>query len=271
MAESIAVALSVYKTDKLIFLKEAIDSILIQNVDFKLFIEVDGYVYDDVYIFLSGLSSYKNVVISFNKENLGLATRLNEIIDKAIIHGGFTYLARMDADDISHSSRFIEQVSFLNQNEKIDVVGSDIIEISESGDEVFYKEMDNSHNVMYERIIKKCPFNHPTVMFRMSLFEEGFRYKPELMNTQDYYLWVDLLYANKIFSNINKPLLYFRVNKDFHSRRGVNKAINDFKSRLYAFKKLNNHSLSNYFHVVALLLLRVSPVSLKKIIYKKLR
>ncbi|MDV5059493.1 glycosyl transferase, partial [Vibrio diabolicus] len=120
-------------------------------------------------------------------------------------------------------------------------------------------------------IIKRCPFNHPSVMFRMSVFEDGFRYKSELMNTQDYYLWVDLLAAGKNFANINEPLLMFRINESFHSRRGFKKAMNDLNSRIYAFKKLDVLNLSNIIHTISLFLLRIAPTSIKKWAYKTLR
>lgn len=60
-------------------------------------------------------------------------------------------------------------------------------------------EVSYEHEKIKKNVIKKCPFNHPSVMFRNLIFEEGFRYKDSLKNTQDYYLWVDLLAAGKRF------------------------------------------------------------------------
>ncbi|HIF9100374.1 TPA: glycosyltransferase [Photobacterium damselae] len=267
----IAVALSIYKSDTIIYLKESIDSILKQTYsNFDLYIKVDGKVENDIIEFLNKLER-DNVFIDYCPDNKGLAFRLNQIIDEVVQKGIYDFVARMDADDISDLIRFQKQIDFFLEHEDVDVIGSDIIEIDELGNELFYKEMDGNYDDIKNKIIKKCPFNHPSVMFKIDVFNNGFRYNSNLMNTQDYYLWVDLLAAGKVFSNINQPLLKFRINNSFHSRRGFNKAINDVNSRFYAFKKLDVINLSNVFHVIALFVLRLSPPKIKKMAYKYLR
>lgn len=271
MGISIAVAMSVYKSDNIDYLVKSIDSILNQTIPSTLFIHVDGFVPESINEVLKNYAILDNVYVFFNNENLGLATRLNQIIDTCVSDFEFDFLARMDADDISELNRFEKQVDFLSNHPEVSVVGSDIIEISEKGDEIFYKKMDEEHDLIFKNIIKKCPFNHPSVMFKMSIFYNGFRYKSELMNTQDYYLWVDLLASGARFANLNEPLLKFRVDSHFHTRRGFKKAINDTKSRLYAFRKLKVLTVSNVLHVINLFVLRVSPTFLKKWAYNNLR
>ncbi|WP_318521007.1 glycosyltransferase [Photobacterium leiognathi] len=267
----IAVALSIYKSDTVEYLNQSILSIINQTYgNFDLYIKVDGEVPSDICDFLDNLK-YDNVFVDYDNENKGLAFRLNQIIDIVVEKGCYQFLARMDADDISDLNRFEEQVDFLLKNSNVDVIGSDVIEIDENGTEVFYKKMDTDFDIIKNKIIKKCPFNHPSVMFRVDIFNEGERYNQELMNTQDYYLWVDLLSKGKVFSNINKPLLKFRVNNSFHSRRGFKKAVNDVKSRFYAFKKLDVINLTNIIHVINLFILRISPPKVKKIAYKYFR
>ncbi|WP_299997042.1 glycosyltransferase [uncultured Cedecea sp.] len=268
----VAIILSVYKSDSLTFLKEAVDSLINQTYScIDIFIQVDGWVSDDVKCLLKKYNEENNIFIFYHAEQKGLATRLNNSIDLIIEKGGYEYIARMDSDDISCSNRIETQVKFMSDNIDIDVVGSDVIEISEIGDELYYKKMDSDSEIIMKKIIKKCPLNHPSVMFRTSLFEDGVRYNASLKNTQDYYLWIDLLSAGKKISNINKPLLKFRVDNNFHSRRGFKKAINDLNARCYAFKKLEVLTLTNILHTVLLFLLRISPPFLKKIAYNKFR
>ncbi len=267
----IAVALSIYKNDHPDYIELSINSVLDQSIESDIFIQVDGYVSDDIKKSLDKYTHLPNITIYYHKSNLGLATRLNQIIDITSKNNNYKYLARMDADDICMPNRFIAQIEFLEKNPDISVVGSDVIEIDKSGNELFYKKMDSNHEILKNKIIKKCPLNHPSVMFRMSTFHDGTRYKYNLMNTQDYYLWIDILAAGKKISNINEPLLKFRINDSFHERRGIKKAINDVKSRIYAFKKLDVITISNIFHVFTLFLLRVSPPSIKKWAYKNLR
>ncbi|MEZ8239318.1 glycosyltransferase [Vibrio splendidus] len=269
---NVAVAMSVYKSDNSEHLEMAILSVLNQSHSkFDLFIEVDGSIPSSTRGVLSKFDTLANVFVNYNSLNEGLATRLNQIINTVVEKDNYGFVARMDADDVSSASRFEKQVDFLIENPEISVVGSDVIEISCSGDELFYKRMSKSHDEMFDNIIKKCPFNHPSVMFNISVFNSGIRYNEELMNTQDYYLWVDLLALNKQFANINEPLLKFRVNESFHSRRGLKKAINDLNSRLYAFKKLKVYSMSNILHVFLLFLLRLSPGFIKSYAYNKFR
>lgn len=270
--DKIAVALSIYKLDSLENIKLAIDSILNQTyINFDIYIQVDGEINSEVETYLKNLSEKKNIFIELDHNNKGLAYRLNQIINKVVEKQQYQFLARMDADDISAPERFKKQIQYLYNNPEIDIVGSDVIEINENGEDIFYKKMENSHDALLKNIIKRCPFNHPTVMMKVAIFEDGFRYNSNLMNTQDYYLWVNMLSAGKQFSNINEPLLKFRINDNFHKRRGLKKAINDIKSRHYAIKKLNNGSIGNYTHIGKLFLLRIAPSSLKKIAYQKLR
>lgn len=272
-SSKIAVGMSVYKSDKLNFLQESVDSILSQSYkNFHFFIEVDGEVPSDIENFLLSLSTITNVSVAFNEMNLGLAQRLNIIIDKVIKLGGYSYFARMDADDISHQSRFEEQITFLEKKQCVSILGTDVVEIDEVGNPIFFKKMEHKHVNIVKNIIKKCPFNHPTVVFRMDVFiKYNLKYRSELKNTQDYYLWIDAIKKGLHLANINKPLLQFRVDKKFHSRRGVKKSINEFKSRIYAMKELRLVNFSNILHSLLLLSLRLSPSFIKSYAYKKLR
>jgi len=269
MNRKVAVVMSFYSNDKVGFLKESVRSIFEQqNVDVHLYIVQDGPCSKDL---ISSIELDSNITMMANLRNEGLAFCLNRAIDRVISDDDCDYIARMDADDISVSNRFSEQVNFLDNNNDIDVVGSDVWEIDNNGAKKFYKKMDSSHQELLKNIIVKCPFNHPTVMFRKSVFKEGLRYKASLKNTQDYYLWVDLLSAGKKIANINEPLVLFRVDENFHKRRGLKKAINDLNSRLYAFKYLDCFCFRNVFHTFMLVVLRLLPSFLKKIAYKYFR
>ncbi|MEZ8370510.1 glycosyltransferase [Vibrio splendidus] len=270
----VAVAMSVYHADRKANIELSINSLLTQTYEFvDIYVQVDGPVDPDISELLLKYEreNIERFSVEFNSDNLGLATRLNSIIDTVVNKDKYKYLARMDADDISMSDRIDKQVSFMENNVDISVLGTSIVEIDHVGNVVFEKRMSTSHSELQKNIIKSCPFNHPTVMFRLDVFFDGFRYNSKLKNTQDYYLWVDLLEAGKRFANIEEPLLKFRVDSNFHHRRGVIKALNDVKSRLYAFKKLKIVNVSNLAHVIALFCLRISPSFIKKWAYKNLR
>lgn len=268
----VAVAMSVYKADKLSYLVEAVNSILEQEYKaFHLYIEVDGAISSDVRSYLNSLDP-ENSTVTYYRENKGLATRLNQAIDKIIRSGQFSYIARMDSDDISDRLRFREQVDFLSKNQDIYVLGTDVLEIDKDNNPTYHKHMEVDSHKIRSDIIKKCPVNHPSVMFRVNLFDEfKLRYQDSLMNTQDYYLWVDVIDKGLKISNLNSPLLRFRVDENFHKRRGFKKSMNEFNSRIYAMKKLSMFSFRNILHTVLLLLLRLSPETVKKLAYRYMR
>ena len=270
--KKIGVALSVYKSDILSDLKKSIESIQAQTFsNIKVFIEVDGRVSDDVRSYLDQVGDDDRISVNYNSENRGLAFRLNQIIDKFLQDKTLTHLARMDADDISHIKRFEKQIDFFTKNPNVDVIGTSMYEINQQGIIQSYKKMPVDDGELKNKIIKRCPFNHPTVIFQRRVLEDGNRYPAELKNTQDYYLWINLAKKGYTFANIDEPLLFFRVNNSFFERRGKNKAKNDFNAKVYAMNVLECHSIKNWMYAIAIYILRISPSKLSKLAYKYLR
>ncbi|GAB1440074.1 glycosyltransferase [Providencia sp.] len=269
----IAVAMSVYHADKPECFEESLSSLFNQtfsNID--IYIQVDGPISDDVKEIISKFQNKKKqIFVDFYPISKGLAFQLNRAISTILNKNKYQFIARMDSDDISDINRFKKQIEFFDKMNNIAVLGSSVIEFYSNGQN-HTKIMPTEHQALAKNIIQRCPFNHPTVMFNLSVIKkEDLLYKSELKNTQDYYLWVDLLSKGYLFANIAQPLLYFRVDDNFHNRRGINKAINDVKSRFYAMKKLNCYSIKNILFSASLFLLRFSPVFIKKIAYKNLR
>jgi hypothetical protein len=110
--------------------------------------------------------------------------------------------------------------------------------------------------------------NHPTVVFRYSVFEQGFKYRENLLNTQDYFLWIELSAAGFQFANLSEKLLRFRRVNDFYKRRGLQKTINEFKARMFAMRALNKFSISNLLYAISVLTLRLMPPIIVKFAYK---
>lgn len=273
-SKKIAVAMSIYKKDSVTNVKLALDSLLLQDYDkFDVFIQVDGYVEGALEVLLDKYSMLSNFFIEKCEENQGLAFQLNKIISKVFFLNHYAFIARMDADDICEPNRFLEQVAFFERNPEVAVLGSDVIEFNDNKpNSNFYKKMAQEHETLSRDLIKRCPFNHPTVMFNLSVISpRDLLYNAALKNTQDYYLWVDLLSKGYSFANLNIPLLRFRLDDDFYSRRGYSKAKNDFKSRLYAMNKLSRWNFSSCFYTFLLIGVRLSPTIIKKMAYKFFR
>lgn len=265
------VAMSVYRKDKIDWVKQATHSILRQTYTNYIFILIiDGAVPDDILSFLLDTSIEKdNILLLKGEKNKGLSTCMNYAIDWSIQHvPDALYFFRMDADDISKNRRLEQQISFFESNLEVSVLGSSLYEVNEHGKRVGQRKLPKKHHQIMKIFPRRCSINHPTVALRMTVFKSGFRYNENLMNSQDYFFWTDLAAANFKFANLNAKLLEFRRVNDFYKRRGLSRSINEFKARFYVMKKLERYSLGNILYALAVLTLRLMPSGLIKLAYK---
>lgn len=268
-----AVIMSVYRSDSLEYLKNSVESIVTQTFrELTLFIYRDGAVPTDVDEYLSLLElENKNIIFIIADKNSGLANALNKLIDIVLLDGSFDYIARMDSDDISKPERISKQVTFLETNKFIDVCGTSCHEFGASF-ALEEKHLPESHEQLLNFSITHCPFIHPSVMFRTSVFISGIRYPIDTSLTEDMALWFILLNEGYKFSNINEILLDYRLNENTIARRtGVDKAFSEFKIRFSNMRTLNKVSIRNITLVFARLVFHILPSSVMKLAYKKFR
>lgn len=263
------VGMAVYRGDRIEWVKQALNSILLQTYkNYVLVVVIDGEVDAGIYTFLVDCAQHNaNVVIFSSEQNLGLSVGMNHIIEWSLPYKP-KYFFRMDADDISEPERLLTQISYLEKNAKVSILGSGLVEIDEKGDEVGHRKLPSQHDEIVDFLPKRCSMNHPTVAIRFEVFVAGYRYCNNLRNTQDYFLWADLCAAGFRFANLPQSLLKFRRVNDFYKRRGLDKSINEFKARFYTMKKLHKYSIGSLFYAFAVLGLRLMPSVLVKLAYK---
>jgi glycosyltransferase involved in cell wall biosynthesis len=261
--------MAVYANDRLDWVKQAVNSILTQTYQYYgVVIVVDGRINDEILTFLIDTARRKkHVALIEGLQNVGLSASMNYIIEWATPLKP-KYFFRMDADDISESERLATQVAYLENHPKVDVLGSALVEVDESGVTVGQRKLPLQHNEIVKFLPKRCSINHPTVVIRFRVFLAGYRYRENLRNTQDYFLWADLSSAGFHFANLPQSLLKFRRVNDFYKRRGLDKSINEFKARFYTMKKLDKFTLGNVFYACAVLCLRLMPAKIVKLAYK---
>jgi glycosyltransferase involved in cell wall biosynthesis len=268
----IAVLMSVYKNDRVEYLKQSVESILHQTEkDFILFILCDGPITMEADQYLSSLP-IDRVVLKRRNVNLGLAVSLNELIDTANDFGIFKYYARMDADDVSDLKRFELQSNFLDSHDNVDVVGSWYIEIDSHGIPNREIRLPTGHQELLRFMVKRSPFAHPTVMMRSDIFKQDMRYDKSWRFSEDYAFWVMLAGKGYRFANTPNSLLLYRRDISFFSRRkGLGRAVEDALLRYHHVKKHNLHSVKNYLLIFGIFCLRLSPVFIVKFAYRHLR
>lgn len=195
----VSVIMPVYNAEK--FLKEAIDSILVQTFSsFELLVIDDGSTDDSCKIILG----YKDSRIRFlrNEKNIGLIHTLN----KGINESKGEYIARMDADDVSRADRMLKQVYFLESNPSYGMVGS-WCSIINSSKKIEYH---TSHASLQFALLNYCCFVHPSVMLRKSVLTENqLSFDSHFVHSEDYELWTRLLTKTKA-ANLPDYLLSYR-------------------------------------------------------------
>jgi len=216
---------------------------------------------------------YKDGKITYlgdRAENKGLAFSLNELL-KVVLQKGYTYIARMDADDISKSNRFKLQSIYLDEHRDIDVVGGYIEEFS---DEIDYDKIVRyplNHAGMFDFFSKRVPLAHMTVMYRSTFFEKSGLYPTSSPTNEDTLMWMQGFKNGCKFANIPEILVEVRVNSSFFGRRGgVSKAWSDFRDRILVIRTLRYNILS-YLYATAIFFINIAPEKIKKYAYRRFR
>lgn len=270
MKRDVAVIMSVYKSDCPDMFKEAVASILNQSYTCDLYIYQDGEIPRGLKSELDIIRGLGNVYIFSSNVNKGLAHGLNFLIDKTR-HRSYKYIARMDSDDISHLNRISRQIHFLELNPEVDVLGTSCKEFG-APYALEKKHLPEDHKSLCYYSVTRCPFIHPTVMFRSRVFEKGFRYPQNTTLTEDMALWFELLKAGFIFGNINEVLLDYRLNElTLSRRRGVKKALSEFSIRFKYMVSLKEVSAMNILLIASRIFFHLLPPRALKFAYSRLR
>lgn len=195
----VSVIMPVYNASE--FIRASVESILDQSYsDIELILINDGSSDNSLEI----LKSYndKRIKLINNESNKGLIDSLNE----GISHSSGKYIARMDADDISHFNRIKKQVELLEKNQEADIVATHTNGTKKT---LYHTRYLNSEEIR-SRLLFDNIFPHPTVMFRKDLFDRtGIRYNKEFLHAEDYAMWLALFETAK-YALIPEPLLQYR-------------------------------------------------------------
>lgn len=191
-----------YNAEK--YIADAIDSILMQTyTDFMLFIVNDGSKDKTEKI----INSYNDdrIVLMNNDNNMGIHKSLN----KGIAASSSEFIARMDADDISHPHRLEKQIEFMRQNSSIGLCGTWAKKIGAESGEMKHPFQNEELKIS---LLLACVFIHPTVMIRRSALEQLGEYYKDV-TAEDYDLWSRLARITEL-ANIPEVLLDYRVHEN---------------------------------------------------------
>ncbi|EIZ80907.1 family 2 glycosyl transferase [Novosphingobium sp. Rr 2-17] len=219
---AISVAMSVYNGER--FLAPAIESVLAQDfADFEFLILDDGST-DATAAIVSRYAQEDRRIRPIVRENRGLVSSLNELIDAA--HAPI--VARMDADDICRADRFGKQLGFLSANPDYGVVGSWTADI-DAYDKPYHitgKDHPSTHEAFLEAVEKGWPLLcHPAVMFRRDVVQAVGGYHGAFRHCEDYDLWLRLASVTRLASIPERLLQYRHYSDQVSSRHATEQQI----------------------------------------------
>ncbi|WP_304063960.1 glycosyltransferase family 2 protein [Pedobacter glucosidilyticus] len=197
------------------FVYEAVSSIINQTYQTLQIIVIDDCSTDKTGEILKSLQLKDDRILYIkNETNLKLVECLN--IGIRLSKG--KYIARMDADDISSTDRIAKQVSFLELNSEIGLLGSYIEVISSSKDSRNIMKLPVCDSEIRAYLFVGSPFFHPTVMIRKSvLIENNCFYNSIFYRSEDYKMWIDILDKTK-GANLPEVLLKYRILESSETR-----------------------------------------------------
>ena len=227
-------------------IRECMNSILAQSyTDWEL-IAIDDHSTDTSAEIIRGYSHGDSRIKCLNTPGVGIADALNFGVEKA--NSGI--IARMDSDDLMRSTRLEEQLKYLKQKPEVDLVSSEVLQISDMAEEKsigygLYVDWTNhlhSHREISDNRFVDSPFAHPSVVFRKTSFT---RYGPYRKGEfpEDYEMWLRWLHRGAKMEKINKVLLEWRDSPNRLSRIAREYSKQAFQSvkAKYFSRWLNQH------------------------------
>lgn len=189
------------------YLRQAIVSVLHQTYTrFELIITDDGSTDNSIEV----IKEYDDtrIILVADGKNEGLPYRLNQQVSMA--RG--KYFFRMDADDIMFPTRLEEQLSFLEKNSFIDIVGAKALIINEDN-QIIYQLKKGGHAPQHcQDVMRGNIFVHPTVAGKTEWFKMH-HYDEKKTRSQDFFLWLETVDTSN-FALMDKPLLFYRITEE---------------------------------------------------------
>ncbi|MCR0265381.1 glycosyltransferase [[Clostridium] innocuum] len=204
--KKVSVIMSVYN-ETFDEISASLNSIINQTyADIEIIIVVDNPSKSDEYkfIFDGYLQNYHNIIVLYNKKNIGLAMSMNKAFQKST----GVYIARMDADDIAFQKRIEKEVMVVEEG-IYDFVCTGYIFINEEGNHIPGDYIHYSPDEIKRILFTTNCIHHPTVLMKRDIFEKVGGYR-DFPCSQDYDLWLRLLEENCKFYMIDEPLLKYR-------------------------------------------------------------
>ncbi len=222
------------------YLPAALDSIISQTFQHFVVLVIDNGSTDSTAEYMKSISDDR--VIYFYLEDNNLVNALNFGLSKVETE----FIARMDADDISKTTRFEEQISYLKMNEKVGLVGTQGKYFGDKKRRFINIKLPTDHEHIADTMLKsRHAIIHPSIMFRKSIIE-GESYNEKFYPCEDYELFLRLSNKTKL-ANLPLLLYNFRIRKDSIVGENIKKSIAMYYKISQQYSPRRNEKNSNSF------------------------
>lgn len=211
--------MSIYDKEDPLYLKASLRSILEQTVPpEEILIVKDGrlpdYLEDVLEEYCANYPGVFTIVGYENNQGLWYALKYG------VTRCRNQLIMRMDVDDWSSPMRAEKELAVFVNDPSIDCVGTLVVEFQgDIGNEKSYVELPETDCEIEQFGKRRCPFRHPTLMFKKSAVLKAGNYQ-EMPFFEDYDLYFRMRMTGSNFYNIQERLVYVRVGEDFFYRRG---------------------------------------------------
>jgi glycosyltransferase involved in cell wall biosynthesis len=169
------------------------------------------------------------------------------------------WVARMDADDVAVGDRFEQQFAFLAANPGVDVAGGVVAEFDEDPERPQrVRTVPTDPEAVRRSARRRCPVNHPTVLFRRATVLRAGNYRSEYDPLEDYDLWLRVLAAGGVIANQDDVLVRMRAGEGLADRRG---GLDYLRAEWRLFEEFRRQGVLDYATLARNLAVRV-PVRL---------
>jgi len=231
------------------YIEAAVQSMLQQTLQDIEIIIVDDASTDDTVAVVESIPDDRIILLQ-NDINLGVALSLNRAIQQCKAQ----LIARMDADDVSHSERLQVQVDYLNDHPELAAV--DVLQQYMDDNGV---GLNRTNEVITgsARIRKIMPWRnclgHPSIMYRAEIVR---KYKYRQIVYEDYDLWLRILNDGLEIDKLLRPLLAFRMHASSITARAQKINIhfsNIVKTKRYYLSNLSFRQRLSMFNINVML------------------
>ena len=263
------VLMSVYSGDESNKFKKCLDSLQLELGELHLFLAVDGKVDRKVDLLIKPLEKHPCVSVYRFDRRLGLTTRLNQLITKALSSPQhYEFFFRLDADDHIINNRITIQENFLKYNDDVDICAGHAVDVWKDGT-ITSRSLPIQHEDIVNALSTRNPIKHSTVCFRRYVLEQGHKYNTYFERCQDRVLWTDLIYAGFKFHIIEDQIIKYTNDQDFISRKKDWKALKFVTlAQLYTLYKLRPKKIQPYAYFFGLIASKLLPTQLLQKVYR---